>query len=384
MRILVLSEGDAETRGSWSGITLSVVQELRAKGHTVITADADLYGAERWLAMARSFVPNRRRWGVKYHIGAQGFAGRTRKARQHIKRYRDQIDCILQVGATFAPAGHGDIPYALFCDSNMHWAEVGRRTGYSDAAALLPAEVEAICRRENAIYRQAAAIFTTSAALKQSFVENFDVDPENVIPVYGGPNCDPATIPARRQRRAGHLPTVLFVGKQFDRKGGPLLLSAFKRVRYHIPHAELLIIGPPDLQIDQPGVRSLGFISKDEPGGWEKISAAYADADVFCLPTRYEPFGIVFVEAAHFGLPCIGPKAWAVPEIIVDGETGFTVPPEDEAALANALLHVLRDPAQAERMGQAARLRAQREFTWSAVVERIVDALEARLLMPVG
>src|SRR5690606_12176833 len=122
-----------------------------------------------------------------------------------------------------------------------------------------------------------------------------------------------------------HPPTVLFIGRQFERKGGDLLLRAFARVRRALPEAELLIIGPAEIPGDHAGVTSLGFVSKDRPGGWEAIAEAYRRADVFCLPTRFEPFGIVFVEAMHFGVPCVGPDAWAVPEIIDDGRTGLTV-----------------------------------------------------------
>jgi starch synthase len=82
-------------------------------------------------------------------------------------------------------------------------------------------------------------------------------------------------------------------------------------------------------------VEILGHLDKDSAAGWEAFLGAYQRAHVFCLPTRFEPFGIAFVEAMHFGLPCVGTATDAVPEIVADGETGYLVPVDDEAALTS-------------------------------------------------
>jgi starch synthase len=73
----------------------------------------------------------------------------------------------------------------------------------------------------------------------------------------------------------------------------------------------------------------------------------------------------------------VGPRAWAVPEIITDGKTGFTVPVDDVAALTDRLLRLLRDRVEARRMGEAGRERARRLFTWPQVVGRMVQVMDA-------
>jgi glycosyltransferase involved in cell wall biosynthesis len=118
-------------------------------------------------------------------------------------------------------------------------------------------------------------------------------------------------------------------------------------------------------------------LNKNQPTGAAALADAYASADVFVLPTRFEPFGIAFVEAMHFGLPCIGPHSWAVPEIIADGETGFTVPVDNVDALTDRLIRLLGDRALAASMGKAAQERAQRLFTWPHVVGRMTDAMSS-------
>jgi len=195
--------------------------------------------------------------------------------------------------------------------------------------------------------------------------------------MLAGPNLDVTRIPTTFPRGAAdHAPTILFVGRQFNRKGGDVLIEAFTRVRERIPNARLLIAGPASLVVREPGITVLGDLNKNEPTGWAAMVDAYGSADVFCLPTRFEPFGIAFIEAMYFGLPCIGTNAWAVPEMITDGETGFTVPIDDVDALADRLLRLLGDPALARRMGESGRLRARQHFTWERVVERMMHIIE--------
>ena len=377
MKILLLCEGNAETpHGSFSGITKSLVDYLRVAGHEVLSGDADLYGVRRYLAAAATVGPSRRNWGVRFHLGGAPFRMRTRRAAYHIAA-AGAVDAILQIGATFSPVGRGNIPYFLFCDSNIKMAERGRLSGQSQATSLTRKEIDEVAAREATVYHGAAGIFTLSEILRQSFVDDFQIAPDRVHTAYGGPNFDPAAVPpdVDTRRKQDHQPTVLFVGAQFERKGGDLLVRAFRRVRESLPTARLLIVGPRTLPLDEPGVELLGFLRKDDPDEWGRLVAAYTCADVFCLPTRFEPFGIVFLEAMFFGLPCIGPDAWAIPEMVENGVTGFLIPPDDEAALAVRLLTLLRNPELARTLGAAGRERARRQFTWTAVIDRITRVI---------
>src|SRR6266571_4527455 len=328
LRILLLCEGDARSWDSWSGITKSLVDQLGAAGHTVETRDVDLYGNERLL------------------------------------------------GAALQPLGRGAVPYFLCCDSNIRMAEHGAASGYSDAVSLTAPELLQVAQREVEVYRRASGIFTLSERLRRSFIEDFDLSPSRVHAVHAGPNFDVTRIPrGTPPSGSNHAPTILFVGRQFHRKGGDLLLQAFRRVRERISNARLLIAGPPSLPAQEPGMTFLGDLNKNEPSGWAALVDAYGSADVFCLPTRFEPFGIAFIEAMYFALPCIGTDAWAVPEMIENGETGFTIPIDDLDALTDRLLRLLSDPVLARRMGRAGRQRAERYFTWEGVVQRMTRAI---------
>jgi alpha-maltose-1-phosphate synthase len=378
MNILFLCEGEAESYDSWSGISKSIVDQLRRDGHTVDVGNVELFNLDRWLGAASTFSTDRRRWKARYDLQEAPFRLRSRRASRHIARRRGLIDLILQVGATFEPLGRGGVPYCLCCDSNIRVAQQGASSGYSDGTALTESELEDVARRERRVYQGAAAIFPLSERLRRSFIHDFGIPAERVRAILAGPNLDLRRIPANTPARPSDAPpTVLFVGRQFYRKGGDVLLESFRRVRAELQSARLIVAGAPVGTVDGPGITCLGNLDKNALDGWNALTAAYASADVFALPTRFEPFGVAFVEAMHFGLPCIGPDAWAVPEIIADGETGFTVPVDDVEVLADRLLQLLRDPVRARAMGEAGRARARRLFTWPNTIERMSGLMAA-------
>jgi alpha-maltose-1-phosphate synthase len=381
VRILVLAEGDPETLDSWSGTSLSVVRHLRALGHDLRTGDADLMGWERAWAVARAFSPNRKRWWVKYHLGAGPFRRRSRRAGRHISA-NPEIDLIYQFGATFAPAGREKTPYVLYCDGNIELAWKARAVARNDASVLCRSEADQIHRREAQVYRGAAAILTISERLRESFIEDFEIPPDRVTTVYAGPNFDTSEIPIRPPRREATPPTVLFIGRQFFRKGGDLLLKAFQGVRRRLPDARLVIVGPTEAPAAQEGVEFRGFIDKSTPEGETELRSLYSDADLFCMPSRFEGFAISFLEAMFFGLPCVSTRApWTPPEMIVDGETGFLVEPEDVGALEDRMVQLLSDPELALEMGRKGRTRVEENFTWPVVAQRMEAALKKSILV---
>jgi glycosyltransferase involved in cell wall biosynthesis len=376
LRILLLSDGDPESWSAWSGITKNLVTHLRLAGHAVDVGDVDVRSTDRLIAAATTFSRDRRRWGTRYHLGAIPFRLRSERAARLVNVRGLQCDVVVQIGATFESRSAPAIPYCVCSDSNILVAGQAVATGHTDAAALSDADVAGIRAREARVYQGAAALFPLSERLRQSFVEDFGIPAHRVHAIHAGPNLDPNRVTRGRERpTADRQPTILFVGLQFQRKGGDVLVQSFRQVRQQIGNARLVLAGVPVGFIDEPGVTCLGVLDKNKPEDAAALAAAYDAADVFALPTRFEPFGIAFVEAMHFGLPCIGPRAWAVPEIIDDGETGFTIPIDDVAALTDRLLRLLRSPALAQSMGAAGQRKAQRLFTWPRVVDRMTDVL---------
>ncbi|MGB9879805.1 MAG: glycosyltransferase family 4 protein, partial [Anaerolineae bacterium] len=109
------------------------------------------------------------------------------------------------------------------------------------------------------------------------------------------------------------------------------------------------------------------------------VRPALAAMDVFVHPGDPEPFGLVNIEAMAMGKPVVAFAHGALPEIVLDRDTGLLVPPEDEAALAEAVITLLQDRALRKRMGEAGRARVEAQFTAQRMVETVEKVLEEAL-----
>jgi glycosyltransferase involved in cell wall biosynthesis len=107
-----------------------------------------------------------------------------------------------------------------------------------------------------------------------------------------------------------------------------------------------------------------------------RLHPFYRAAQVFCLPSRSEPFGLVLLEAGAFALPVVASRIGGIPEIISHEETGLLVSPEDPALLAETLLHLLQNPAERVRLGEALKKRVRAEFTWTRAHARYLRLAE--------
>jgi len=381
LRILLLAEGDPETWDSWSGSSRSLLRALRGMGHHVIAADVSQGWLGRWAVLASSWVPDRRRWVARFHLGPWGFQRRSRRARAVLAQHAREVDVVLQIGATFDALRWTDRPAFVYCDANASLA--GRDAPVGDVAALRPFEQEAVLARERAVYIQANTVFAMSEYLRRSFIVDFGVPAQAVETVFAGANLDLESLPPLIDKRDGP-PTILFVGKQWERKGGPLVLDAFRGVRAAVPDARLVIVGctPPIPADSAPGVEVVGRVAKDSANGQTALSALYHSADVFCMPSLFEPFGVVFIEAMLHGLPCIGSDRCAIPEIISHGETGWVVPANDVAMLRQRLIGALTRTDALAAMRRRCRERALRFFTWERVAERVSVIMSSAMARP--
>ncbi len=349
---------------------------LKDRGDAVFPVDASLKGGRRAAAMAFSFSSNRGRWRSQFRYGQQGARFRTSAAEASLKGR--PADVLLQVGAAFEPPHFGTIPCAIYADWNMALdMDEARRAGSSRGLSI--AELEAINAEHARRYREAGMIFTISERLRQSFIELYGISPEKVRTAYAGPNFDLALIEeARMAPKVSAAPTVLFIAKEVRRKGGDIVAAAFRQLQLTMPEARLLFAGAAELPAEFAGLKNvehLGLLDKSNPEQLKRLLQAYREADVLVLPSRNDPFPTVIREAMFFGLPCVASNIWAMPEMIVDGETGYLVPSEDASALAIRMADLLGNPQLREQMGQAARRRAEAMFSWSAVGEVLHEGL---------
>ena len=259
------------------------------------------------------------------------------------------------------------------------------------------------CWVERTAVESADAVIAVSKSMRDDVLSVYPaVAPERVKVVHNGIDPDeffpdPATASLERHGLGPGTPYVLFVGRVTRQKGITYLLQAARTID---PAAQVVFCAgaadTPEIerevraQLDElAGVRE-GVVWVDEMLPRADLVQLMSHAAVFVCPSIYEPFGLINVEAMACAVPVVASAVGGIPEIVVDGETGFLVPferggdefgsPQDPEAfprdIAERVNQLLDEPERARKMGAAGRRRALDEFTWDAVAQKTVQVYE--------
>lgn len=223
---------------------------------------------------------------------------------------------------------------------------------------------------EREIYGNATRVFTMSEHVTRSLSTDYGVPETRIECVYAGSNSNILALGKIPRTGSRSVPVILFVGVEWERKGGADLVAAFERLRLKHTEVVLKIVGcNPRLTVS--GCVVVGKVSLEE------MPAYYAEASIFCLPTKVEPFGIAFVEAMHAGLPIVGTDLGAVKDMVRNGENGYRVPVGDVDSIYQSLDCLLEAPEQRLiEMGATSRRIAREFYTWEAVGNRLKKAID--------
>lgn len=246
--------------------------------------------------------------------------------------------------------------------------------GYRNDAHWMAAFGTPMLALERQLMEGADAVRAISAAIRDEIetAYGFRFDPARlVVAPLGLASVSDATPAAGN----GAAFTVLFVGRLEQRKGIDVLLAAIPAVLAALPQVRFRIVGDNTLTDHEgqrycqrfqsrhagaPWLTQVGFEGRiDDPA----LRAAYAGCDLFVAPSRFESFGLVFLEAMRAAKPVIGCRAGGMPEVVAHGDCGLLVAPGDAQALAQAILSLLRDGTLRRAMGAAGRQRFLDRFT---------------------
>lgn len=183
---------------------------------------------------------------------------------------------------------------------------------------------------------------------------------------------------ARKQYALGNFPMMLFLGQVRLRKGPQILVEAASQVIQRFPSAKFLIVGPDYGIVKNLKERAakLGIThAVSFLGGKEhdELPALYAACDIFVFPTctPIECLGLSMIQAMASGKPVVGSRINGIPEVIVDGSTGFLVEPNNPGMLAEKILLLLENEALRKTMGESARRRAEEFFNQEKLVTEL-------------
>lgn len=256
---------------------------------------------------------------------------------------------------------------------------------------------------EKTAYEAAAGVIAVSAGMRKDILASYpSIDPDRVHVVHNGIDSrlwqrntsEEARAAVRELGVDPDRPAVVFVGRITRQKGLPYLLRALAELPEEVQ--VVLLAGAPDTEEIKAEV--IGLVEELRRGRAEadsviwigdmvpraKVIAVLSHATAFLCPSVYEPLGIVNLEAMACGAAVVATATGGIPEVVVDGETGWLVPIEQVtdgtgtpidpdafvADLAAAINEAVSDPGRARRRGEAGRARAVEHFSWATIAER--------------
>jgi glycosyltransferase involved in cell wall biosynthesis len=275
-----------------------------------------------------------------------------------------------QTVALLAPLAARGAPVIVSLDATpRNFDRVGAAYGHHTSPRSRAERLKTALHR--IVFHQAAGLTTWSQWAKDSLRDDYGVDPERVTVIP--PGVDLSLFPfgrTPRPDRAGRPVRVLFVGGDFERKGGPLLLACMRAGLSELCELDIVTSRPVE---PAPGVRVHTGLGPNDPG----LIALYRDADIFALPTAADCLAVVLGEAMAAGLPAITTTVAAQPEAVRHGRSGLVIPPGDEAALGVALRRLILDEPLRRAMGREGRAIAEVSFDATVNARRLTDVILA-------
>ncbi|RAV14560.1 glycogen synthase [Mycolicibacterium sp. GF69] len=265
---------------------------------------------------------------------------------------------------------HPAITLAEFFDvplvSTIHATEAGRHSGW--VAGRISRQVHAV---ESWLARESDSLITCSSSMSDEITELFGPGLGETRVIRNGIDCRRWPF-AERAPRTGPA-QLLFLGRLEYEKGIHDAIAALPRIRRTHPGTTLTIAGE-GTQLDwlmaqarkHKVLKATSFVGHLDH---DALVGLLHTADAAVLPSHYEPFGIVALEAAATGIPLVTSNVGGLGEAVIDGQTGMSYPPRDVAALASAVRIVLDHPHAAQRRAIAARERLTSQFEWRTIAD---------------
>lgn len=374
MRIAICADHGATFRSGWSGTPWNIYTGLKNAGVDVISIDPMPPVKIRKIATLLIALSQTR------HHPQKRYVDRLRSAREYASnhsifllictwtvRYKlfraGKVDAVIQMGTHYS-VNHP----ATFSYEDMTVAQaLSFKTTH--LRFLTPRQQRARIREQHKAYERNALLFYSTDWPAESARQDYNIAPKKIKVVGIGRNYSPQPV-----AKSWEHPRFLFVGKNFEFKGGFDTLRAFAEVHTIYPDAELHLVGHhPDL--DQPGVFGYGALSLGNEQDAKVLDQLWAMATCLVVPAVIEAAGIVFAEAASAGIPSIGSAVGGASYMIGNG--GYTVEPGNHDELVSRML-TLAHPKEAQNAGQRAASRSHL-FDWDVINGNILHQIEQHL-----
>lgn len=310
----------------------------------------------------------RSNWSLRASLGAWlGLRGQA--------KHLDGALFHTQVTSLFSAGLMRQMPSVISLDATpLQYDALGAFYGHAPSGN---ARIEALKKRLNQrAFSAARHLVTWSEWAKDSLADDYGVPRDNVTVIP--PGIDTIRWNFDRSARPPGPVTLLFVGGDFERKGGDTLLDAFARLPSSLGVQLNIVTKSPTSGNNLPGVTVWHDIAPNS----EPLLRLFAQADLFVFPTRGDCLPLAVMEALASGLPVVTTTAGALPEAVTHGETGWIVPPDNPAALADALIELASDASLRARLSVQARAAGRERFDAEKNYIRLLETIRLVGMIP--
>ncbi|MBW2705535.1 MAG: glycosyltransferase family 4 protein [Deltaproteobacteria bacterium] len=377
LKIALVSAADPKDRRTWSGSTFFMGSALeRQVGRVDYIGPISIPGQDFKVKLARLIhrISGKRTYPFRTLSAAKHFAQEI--SHQLAERSYDLI---------FAPAASVEIAYLeteipIIYISDATFALM--QEVYPIFSSMPPASVEAEQFFERTALDRARLILFPSQWAARSAVDHYGIARDKISLIPFGANLDRE--PDRQAvlgRNVGAKIKILFLAKEWQRKGGAIALDTLRNLEKMGVAAELTVCGvtPPSGE-SHPSMRVVPYLDKNIPGDRNQFERILSESHLLLLPTRTECYGVVFCEANAYGLPVFATRVGGIPAIVEDGLNGYLLPLEAEGKdFAERIARACLNPETYQTLNRGARERYEKVLNWDAWAQTVRKTIQDTL-----
>ena len=376
-----LSAGDARDPRTWSGTQYFMAQALAAR-----VRELHYFGPMPTPYSSLRERTNRIRRAFGLPLKAPGLT--FKDAAAHDARIKAQL-ARTPCDVLFAPAGaaliasySGDVPMVYNSDTTFQLM----RFYYPSFSVLSDEAAREGDQIETRALQNSDLIVMPSRWAALSVTGDYGIDTGKVFVTPYGVNMHPvATREQALRDRTGPL-NLLFVGVNWERKGGPIFMDALAHLRgMGVPVTATIVGCVPPADVECTGIEVIPYLDKNKPQDAARLTQLYLEADFLLVPSRQECFGMVYPEAAAHGATPVGTETGGVAEVVRRGETGLLLGPMAKGAqFAETIMQnsIPRDGGRGAppKMRAAARADYESRLNWDAWADQMLDLIKCHIL----
>ncbi len=377
LKIAYLSLEGPEDKRAWSGTVHNMYNCILKTGHEVVASPSykDLY---KWRTLFYKAIAKLRGKHYENVRDEKYLELLTNKLTEFLEK--ENPDIIFSCGSTYLAKLKSQKPKVLWADATFELLQKHTYHVYR----LLPDSLKIIGdMNERLALTSARKNIYTSDWVKNSAINYYKIDSNKIEVIKFGANLpfelNREEILERVKQRREETIELLFMGVEWIRKGLPKVLETVRVLNERGLKTQLTIAGsnPPIEEKYRSYCRVIGFIPKYTDEGWKKYKDLFMNSHLFFMPSKIEGFGLVFAEAAAFGVPSISNRNSSIPSAVVEGKSGLLL--EDNSTpeeYADLISNLMGDKERYQSLCFSARETYEKELNWDVASNRLKQIFE--------